>query len=194
MNTNLIIWTHFLDHWSLICVQIISLGLKKLWGFFMTTPQNPLDVEVVLYTDGACGGNPGPGGWAFVLCHLPTGKRIEVSGALELTTNNKMELKAVIEGLKRLKRTTRVQVVTDSHYVGQGITDWIHRWKQQGWRRKTSSRYKPVKNIKYWQELDHLVQKHHVTFELVRGHSGHPENERCDELAVRAYHELTGRS
>ena len=157
-------------------------------------PELPSDAEVILYSDGACSGNPGPGGWAVILRHLSSGKSVEVSGAVEPTTNNQMELQAVIEGLKRLTRPTLVHVVTDSSYVQQGITEWIHQWKRQGWRRKASSSYKPVKNLEQWKELDDLVQQHQVTFELVRGHSGHPENERCDELAVKAYQELSHQS
>jgi ribonuclease HI len=146
--------------------------------------------EVVLYTDGACSGNPGPGGWAFILHHLKSGKRLEESGAERHTTNNKMELRAVIEGLRRLKRPARVHVVTDSSYVKRGITEWIRKWKACGWRRKTGSGYEPVKNLELWTSLDELVSRHHATFELVAGHSGHPENERCDELAVKAYKQL----
>lgn len=138
-------------------------------------------------------GNPGPGGWAFILHHTPTGKTLESSGAEPFTTNNQMELRAVIEGLKRLKRRARVQVITDSNYVKQGITEWIRRWKDHGWRRKTGSGYEPVKNLNLWRELDDLVQKHDVTFSWVRGHNGHPENERCDELAVQAYKSLVAK-
>lgn len=145
---------------------------------------------MVLYTDGACSGNPGPGGWAFILRHARSGKTREESGAEKATTNNQMELRAVIEGLKRLKRRTRVQVVTDSSYVKQGITDWIHKWKNNNWRRKTSGGWRPVKNVELWRRLDGLVQRHEVTFQHIRGHSGHPENERCDELAVAAYQRL----
>ncbi|HSR70433.1 MAG TPA: ribonuclease HI [Acidobacteriota bacterium] len=148
------------------------------------------DAEVVLFTDGACSGNPGPGGWAFVMRHQPTGKELEASGAEPSTTNNQMELQAVIEGLKRLRRKARVHVVSDSSYVLQGITEWIHNWKRNGWRRKSGSGYKPVKNADYWKELDQAVSRHDVSFEHVRGHSGHPENERCDELAVAAYKKL----
>ena len=157
-------------------------------------PELPSDAEVILYSDGGCSGNPGPGGWAFILRHLSTGKGIEASGAVESTTNNQMELQAVIEGLMHLRRPTRVHVVTDSSYVQQGITEWVHQWKRQGWKRKTSSSYKPVKNLEQWKELDELVHRHQVTFELVRGHSGHPENERCDELAVKAYQEPSHQS
>lgn len=154
----------------------------------------PPDVEVVLYADGACSGNPGPGGWCAMLKHLRTGKTVELTGAELLTSNNKMELRAVIEGLHRLKRPTRVHVVTDSSYVKLGITEWIHNWKRQGWTRKTRHGSQPVKNIEQWKELDDLVQKHQVSFELVRGHSGHPENERCDRLAVEAYKQMLERS
>ncbi len=146
--------------------------------------------EIYLYTDGACSGNPGPGGWAFILHHLPTGKRLEEFGAQGYTTNNKMEITAVIEGLKRLKRPTRVEVVTDSSYVQKGATLWMNGWKTAGWRRKTSGGYEPVKNVELWQELDELLEEHRVTFQLIRGHAGNPENERCDELAVTAYQEL----
>jgi ribonuclease HI len=146
--------------------------------------------EVILYTDGACSGNPGPGGWAFILDHLPTGKRIELAGAELDTTNNRMELQAVIEGLKSLKRPVRVHVVTDSAYVKNGITDWIHNWKRNNWKRKTGSGLRPVKNVELWQQLDLLLSRHEASFEQIRGHTGHPENERCDGLAVNAYREL----
>jgi ribonuclease HI len=147
-------------------------------------------VEVRLCTDGACSGNPGPGGWAFILTHLRTGKTLEMFGAEEHTTNNRMELRAVIEGLKRLKRRTRVHVVTDSSYVMKGATLWRHNWKRLGWRRKGSAGYEPVKNVDLWQELETLIDQHDVTFELVAGHAGHEENERCDKLAVEAYKPL----
>lgn len=146
--------------------------------------------EICLYTDGACSGNPGPGGWAFILHHLPSGKRLEESGAEKFTTNNKMELRAVIQGLKRLKRPARVEVVTDSSYVQKGAALWLPAWKARGWKRKTSGGYEPVKNVDLWQELDELLEKHRVSFQLIPGHAGHPENERCDELAVKAYQDL----
>lgn len=148
------------------------------------------DAEVLLFTDGGCSGNPGPGGWAFVMRHLPTGKELESSGAEWETTNNRMELQAVIEGLRVLKRRTRVHIVTDSAYVKNGITEWIFSWKRNNWKRKTGSGLKPVKNVDLWMELDQLMGQHETSFEHVRGHSGHPENERCDELAVRAYKEM----
>ena len=150
------------------------------------------DAEVLLFTDGACSGNPGPGGWAFLMRHIPSQKELESSGAQADTTNNQMELQAVIEGLRRLKRRTRVHVVSDSSYVLQGITQWIDNWKRNGWRRKTSNGFQKVKNVELWQALDGLVEGHDVSFEHVRGHAGHPENERCDELAVAAYQRLMG--
>ena len=146
-----------------------------------------LEPEVTIYSDGACSGNPGPGGWAFLIRHRPTGKMMEKFGAELQTTNNRMELQAVIEGLKALKRPTRAHVVTDSAYVKNGITQWIHNWKRNGWRRRSGKGYQPVKNVDLWKELDALLSVHEVSFEQVRGHSGHPENERCDELAVQAY-------
>jgi len=146
--------------------------------------------EVILYTDGGCSGNPGPGGWAFILKHVATGKLLEQWGAELETTNNRMEMQAVIEGLKALKRRTRVHIVTDSGYVKKGITEWMRNWKRNNWRRKTASGNKPVKNVDLWQELDSRLRRHDASFEQVRGHSGHPENERCDELAVQAYKDL----
>ncbi len=160
----------------------------------MTDRDKPsADTEVIIYTDGACSGNPGPGGWAFILRHVNTGKTMEKTGATPQTTNNKMELQALIEGLKSLQKPTRVHVVTDSTYLKQGLTEWIHNWKHRGWKRKTSNGLKPVKNVEHWKQLDELAHIHKLTFELVRGHVGHPENERCDELAVNAYKELMGR-
>ena len=152
------------------------------------------EVEVVIYTDGGCSGNPGPGGWAYVMRHLPTGKEKEGFGAVMLTTNNRMELQAVIEGLQALKRRARVQVVTDSSYVKNGMEGWVEGWKARNWMRKTSGGLKPVKNVDLWQKLDELVQQHVVIFKHVKGHSGHPENERCDELAVGAYQKLVEES
>jgi ribonuclease HI len=146
--------------------------------------------EVVLFTDGACSGNPGPGGWAYILRHIGSGKEKEASGATWETTNNQMELQAIIEGLRKLTRPTRVHIVTDSSYVKNGITQWIHGWKARNWKRKTSSGLKPVKNVEQWKELDRLISRHAASFEQIRGHAGHPENERCDELAVAAYRKL----
>lgn len=151
-------------------------------------------VEVVIYTDGGCSGNPGPGGWAYVMRHIPTGKEKEGSGAEMMTTNNRMELQAVIEGLLALKRPVRVRVVTDSAYVKNGMESWIEGWKARDWMRKTSGGLKPVKNVDLWQKLDRVLQMHDVTCKQVKGHSGHPENERCDTLAVGAYQKLVKES
>ncbi len=139
--------------------------------------------RVELYTDGACSGNPGPGGWAFILRHPASGKEIERSGAEPETTNNRMELMAVIRGLEALKRRSSVDVMTDSMYVLKGLTEWMPKWKAAGWRRGR----KPLKNVELWQRLDELLQRHDVRLKYVPGHSGHDENERCDELAVAAY-------
>ena len=148
------------------------------------------NIEVILYTDGGCTGNPGPGGWGYVMRHVPTGKEKEDSGAEMETTNNRMELQAVIEGLKALKRPARVRIVTDSSYVKNGMESWIEGWKARDWMRKTSSGLKPVKNVDLWKELDQLLEVHQAEFKHVKGHSGHPENERCDQLAVNAYKKL----
>jgi ribonuclease HI len=141
---------------------------------------------VQLFTDGACSGNPGPGGWGCILRHPVTGAEKEFSGGLSHTTNNQMELQAVIEGLTRLSRRSRVQVVTDSKYVAQGCQEWMQGWKRRGWKRKAGKQLKPVLNVEFWQQLDELLQKHSVSFKVVRGHTGHTENERCDQLAVAA--------
>ncbi len=143
--------------------------------------------EVILFTDGGCSGNPGPGGWAFILRHPASGKELERFGAERETTNNRMELLAAIRGLESLKRPTTVELVTDSEYVGRGIRDWLAKWKAQGWRRREGSRLVPVKNEELWRRLDAQLARHHVQFTHVRGHTGHPENERCDTLAVAAY-------
>jgi len=151
----------------------------------MTDSAAPLPF-VRIFTDGACRGNPGPGGWACILRHPASGTEKEFSGGDRETTNNRMELQAVIEGLKQLSRRSRVEVITDSTYVSQGCETWRHGWKKNGWRRKVGKQLKPVLNVEYWQQLDELLGKHQVTFTVVKGHSGHPENERCDELAVAA--------
>jgi ribonuclease HI len=142
--------------------------------------------EVVLFTDGACRGNPGPGGWAYILRHPSTGVEKEASGGAPQTTNNQMELQAVIEGLIALKRRSHVEVITDSVYVAKGAGEWMPGWKRNGWRRREKNRWAPVKNVELWQALDALLQKHEVRFTTIAGHSGHVENERCDELAVAA--------
>ena len=145
------------------------------------------DAEVVLFTDGACSGNPGPGGWAYILRHPGCGRETSDSGAEAVSTNNRMELTAVVEGLRQLKRAAVVELVTDSVYVGTGLSEWLPKWKQQGWKRKEKGRLVPVKNEDLWRELDRLALLHDVVFTHVAGHAGHPENERCDELAVAAY-------
>jgi ribonuclease HI len=139
--------------------------------------------HVELYTDGACSGNPGPGGWAFVLKHPASGKSKESSGGERETTNNRMELSAVIQGLSVLNTRSVVDLYSDSKYVLDGISTWIHGWKKKGW--KTADK-KPVKNVDLWQALDEQVQKHDVRFHWIKGHNEHPENERCDALAVAA--------
>jgi ribonuclease HI len=135
---------------------------------------------VVIYTDGACKGNPGPGGWGAWLRWGEHEK--ELFGGEPLTTNNRMELTAVIEALSALKRSTAVAVYTDSEYVKNGITSWIKGWKTRGWRTADN---KPVKNQELWQRLDALVAQHQVSWHWVRGHTGDPGNERADELANR---------
>ena len=133
---------------------------------------------VEIFTDGACRGNPGPGGWAAL---LRTGdKEREISGGEQLTTNNRMELRAAIEALNALKRPCRVEIHTDSSYVRDGIMKWIHGWRRNGWR--TADR-KPVKNADLWQELLDAAEPHRVEWHWVKGHSGHPENDRVDALA-----------
>ena len=140
---------------------------------------------VEIFTDGACRGNPGPGGWGAVLRYGAADK--ELYGGERLTTNNRMELLAVIKALEALTRSCQVRLVTDSQYVRNGITQWIDNWKRNGWR--TSDR-KPVKNQELWQRLDELAGRHDIAWEWVKGHSGHPENERADQLANRGIDEL----
>lgn len=141
---------------------------------------------VKLFTDGACSGNPGPGGWGYILKHPSTGAEKEGSGGDRETTNNQMELMAVICGLEALSRPTEVEVVTDSVYVAKGSEQWMPNWKKNGWKRREGKSLKPVKNEELWKRLDALLAQHDVRFTVVKGHSGHPENERCDELAVEA--------
>ena len=137
--------------------------------------------QITLYTDGSCLGNPGPGGYAAVLIYKQHCK--ELAQGYELTTNNRMELMAAIAGLQSLSEPCQVKLTTDSQYVRQGITQWIHGWKKKGW--KTANR-EPVKNVDLWLQLDSEIQRHDVEWFWVKGHSGHPENERCDELARNA--------
>ena len=141
--------------------------------------------EVTLYTDGACRGNPGPGGWGVLLQYGVSRKTLH--GGDPATTNNRMELTAVIRGLQALTRSCKVKVVTDSKYVIQGITEWMPGWKQRGWR---TAAKKPVLNSELWMQLDELVAQHAVQWEWVKGHSGHPENELADQLANRGIDEL----
>ena len=143
------------------------------------------DGNVEIYTDGACRGNPGPGGWGVIL-RLGERER-ELWGGERQTTNNRMELTAAIRGLEALKRPVSATVHTDSQYVLKGISEWIHGWKRNGW--KTSDK-KPVKNADLWQALDALAGQHAVTWVWVKGHAGHPENERADSLANRGIDEL----
>jgi len=137
--------------------------------------------KIQIYTDGACSGNPGPGGWGAVLIYKEHSKKI--SGFEKETTNNRMELKAVIESLKALKKSSEVIIYTDSKYVQNGINEWIHSWKINGWK---NSAKKPVKNIDLWQELDEQVAKHNLQWVWVKGHSGNKFNEMADELARQA--------
>lgn len=137
--------------------------------------------HVELYTDGACSGNPGPGGWAFILKHPSTRKEKESSGGAPSTTNNRMELISVIEGLKALDRPCRVDLFSDSQYVVHGLREWLDEWKKKGWKRGRNS---SVKNLDLWQQLDELRQVHQINYHWIRGHNEHPENERCDRLAV----------
>jgi len=146
--------------------------------------------RVQLYTDGACSGNPGPGGWAFILRHPATGKEVEKFGAEAETTNNRMELIGAIEGLAMLKSRSEVHLYSDSQYVLNGLKTWIKDWKARGW--KTAAK-KPVKNIDLWQRLDGLASEHEVHFHWIRGHNEHPENERADRMAVAAREELVRR-
>ena len=144
-------------------------------------------LEVRLFTDGACSGNPGPGGWAYILEHMPTGKRKNDSGGEPSTTNNRMELMAAICALEALKRPCEITLTTDSQYVKKGITEWLANWKRRGW--KTADK-KPVKNQDLWQRLDEAAHKHKIHWKWIKGHSGHEENERADQLANRAIEEM----
>lgn len=151
---------------------------SKCWKITRRKQSNVKKVDVEIYTDGACRGNPGPGGWAAL---LRTGKNeLMVNGAEPDTTNNRMELRAAIEGLATLKRSSVVSITTDSQYVKQGVLSWVEKWKLNGWQ--TASR-KDVKNKDLWQELDELNNMHEVSWYWVKGHSGHAENERVDQAA-----------
>ncbi|MCL5743114.1 MAG: ribonuclease HI [Acidobacteria bacterium] len=137
--------------------------------------------KVKLITDGACKGNPGPGGWAAILRYNQHKK--ELWGCSPRTTNNRMEIMAAIEGLKALKEPCEVEIVTDSEYLKNGITTWIHNWKRRNW---LTTEKKPVVNQDLWQELDALTQKHRTRWNWTKGHASHGDNNRCDELASRA--------
>ena len=139
--------------------------------------------DLFAYTDGACSGNPGPGGWGVLLIARERGEIVrtrELSGGEAETTNNRMELLAAIAALEALTRASSITIVTDSAYVKNGVSQWIHGWKKNGW--KTAER-KPVKNVDLWQRLDTAQARHRVAWEWIKGHAGHPENERADELA-----------
>lgn len=145
----------------------------------MTAETNGRESGIVeIFTDGACSGNPGPGGWGAILRWR--GEEREIKGGEPETTNNRMELMAAIQALETLKRGVRAELHTDSTYVQKGITEWIHGWKARGW--KTAAK-KPVKNVDLWQRLDAALAGHDVSWHWVKGHAGHPENERADELA-----------
>ena len=141
--------------------------------------------KVAIYTDGACRGNPGPGGWGAILRF--SGHEKELYGGERETTNNRMELMAAIRALEELKRPCDVTLTTDSQYVKKGITEWLASWKRRGW--KTADR-KPVKNKELWERLETAAKKHKIHWKWIRGHSGHPENERADHLANQAIDEL----
>ncbi len=143
-----------------------------------------MEEKVEIFTDGACQGNPGPGGWGVILRYK--GVERELSGFSPETTNNRMELKAAIEGVKALKRSVKADLYTDSQYLRDGITKWLFQWKKNNWRLSNKS---VVKNRDLWEELDNLVQSHHISWHWVRGHAGHPENERADTLARQAIKE-----
>jgi ribonuclease HI len=150
---------------------------------------SPAESRVEIFTDGACRGNPGPGGWAALLRYK--GKERTISGAEPMTTNNRMELMAAIMALETLTRPCDVVVTTDSEYVKKGISEWVPGWKKRGW--KTASK-QPVKNVDLWQRLDAAAQRHRIEWRWVRGHNGHPENELVDRLAVQAIDRLGARA
>ena len=145
--------------------------------------------KVRIHTDGACSGNPGPGGWGAVLEH---GSQLwELSGAARETTNNRMELQAAICALRALNQACVVELLTDSQYVKNGITTWVHGWKRRGW---LTAAKEPVKNEDLWKELDQITSRHQVEWRWLKGHAGHPLNERCDVLARNAIAKVKGRA
>jgi ribonuclease HI len=143
--------------------------------------------KVDIFSDGACSGNPGPGGWGTILRYKTVEK--ELSGYEAETTNNRMELTAVVEGLRALKQSCLVTIYTDSRYLKDGITDWIKKWKRNGWM---TSQKEPVKNKDLWVALDEAAQRHEIEWKWIKGHAGHPENERCDQLARDAIRRRAG--
>ncbi|WP_042691113.1 ribonuclease HI [Azospirillum sp. B506] len=153
-----------------------------------STQAGPRGKTVDIFTDGACSGNPGPGGWGAILRYGEVEK--ELYGGEPATTNNRMELMAAIMALEALKKPVAVRLFTDSEYVKNGITKWIHGWKAKGW--VTADR-KPVKNVDFWQRLEEAKRQHQIEFHWVRGHAGHPENERADELARRGVADVRAR-
>ena len=154
----------------------------------VSTPTEASGKTVDIFTDGACSGNPGPGGWGAILRYGEVEK--ELYGGEPATTNNRMELMAAIMALEALKKPVTVRLFTDSEYVKNGITKWIHGWKAKGWM--TADR-KPVKNVDLWQRLEEAKRQHQIEFHWVRGHAGHPENERADELARRGVADVRAR-
>ena len=147
----------------------------------MTKKASDKQFDMIIYVDGACSGNPGPGGWAAILETPSTGKVKPISGGEKKTTNNRMELMAVISALAAIEKPSKLKVVTDSQYVSKGMTEWIDNWLARNWR--TASK-KPVKNMDLWQRLLQLSNPHEVIWEWIAGHAGHPENEQCDQMAV----------
>jgi ribonuclease HI len=143
---------------------------------------------VQIYADGACKGNPGPGGWGAIV--RTAGAESELCGGERQTTNNRMELTAVIRALESLEAPSTVEVYTDSQYVQKGISEWLQDWKRRGWR---TADKKPVKNVDLWQRLEHVAAAHHVSWHWIKGHAGHPENERADALANRGVEEVSRR-
>ena len=140
--------------------------------------------QVIIYTDGSCSGNPGPGGWGALLQFGKHEK--ELSGAEKQTTNNRMEITAAVMALRALREPCRVEIYTDSEYLKKGITDWIHNWKKLGWRRGSPGKTKPLANADLWKELDQAITDHLVNWHWIKGHAGHSENERVDRLAFTA--------
>ena len=157
---------------------------------------NPMAAKAnttIAYTDGACKGNPGMGGWG---AHLigSDGTTQDLYGGAQATTNNRMELMCAIKALQYSPHETPLEIWTDSNYVKKGITEWIDGWKSRGWKRKEGSKLVLVKNVELWQQLDKLMEQHEVLYEHVKGHAGHVENERCDVLAVAAYQKYLEKS